>query len=410
MDALYRFMRLQNVKNLNKHAVLDLIRFTPGGISRVELAKEIGLTRAAVTSIVNDLMESNIIREAERRTSTSGRPPIILEINPDAGYVAGVDMGATHLEIMIANFGAQVVVEAETPFDISASPAICLDQANALLEELLSQANLSLPSLSAIGIGVPGPIATEAGMVIAPPIMPGWDSFPIRDSLEQRWACPVTLNNDAELGALGEWAYGAARNENNVAYIKVGTGVGAGLLINGHIYSGASGAAGEIGHITIDENGPLCKCGNYGCLEASASGIAIAISAQQAVKKGKRTELANIKPIEKITAEDVANAARRGDLIAQQIITNAGSHIGIAIASLINLLNPDMVVIGGGVAQIGDLLIEPMRDVVKARSLRATSQIVKINTALLERRSISMGAVVQALTTVLYQIADKKTR
>jgi len=353
-------------------------------------------------------MDCNVIREVESRTSTNGRPPIILATNPDAGFVAGVDMGATHLNIIIANLGAQVVVEAEKPLDISAGPLFCLDQANALLEKLLQKANLDLSSLSAIGVGVPGPISADVGMVIAPPIMPGWDGFPIRDSLVKRWGCPVTLNNDADLGALGEWAYGAARNENNLAYIKVGTGVGAGLLINGRIYSGSSGAAGEIGHTTIDEDGPLCKCGNYGCLEASASGTAIAAFAIKAIEQGQRTELANIKPIQKITAKDIANSARRGDLFSQQLLAKAGSQIGSAIASLINLLNPDMIVVGGGLAQVGDLLLEPLRDAVKSRSLQATSHNVRITTALLERRAISMGAVVRAQTTSLYRIVDKK--
>lgn len=408
LNNVFRAVPFQNVKNFNKRAVLDLIRFTPGGISRVELAKKLDLTRAAVSSIVKDLMDCDVIREVESRTSTNGRPPIILAINPDAGYVAGVDMGATHLNIVVTNLGAQVVVEAEIPFDISAGPIACINQANKLLEKLLEQANLDLSRISAIGVGVPGPISADAGMVIAPPIMPGWDGFPIRDSLINQWGCPVTLNNDADLGALGEWAYGAARNENNLAYIKVGTGVGAGLLINGRIYSGSSGAAGEIGHTTIDEDGPLCKCGNYGCLEASASGTAIASIAIKAIEQGQRTELANIKPYQKITAKDIANAASRGDLFSQQLLAKAGSQIGSAIASLINLLNPEMIVVGGGLAQVGDLLLEPLRDAVKFRSLQATSKNVRISTALLERRAISMGAVVRAQTTALYRFVDKK--
>lgn len=408
MSLYLNHFQRQNVKNFNKHAALDLIRFTPGGISRAELAQRMGLTRAAVTAIVNDLLESGTIREAESRTVSSGRPPIILEINPQRGYVAGLDMGATHLSIIIANFAAHVIDEREIPLEIARGPKACLEQANTTLRELLKQADLSLDQITAIGIGVPGPIVAEAGMVLAPPIMPGWDRFPIRKTLEEMWGCPVSLNNDAELGAVGEWAFGAGRGVRNLAYIKVGTGIGAGLLLDGHIYHGSTGSAGEIGHITIDENGARCTCGNQGCLEAIAGGRAIAEKAQEAVRNARRTQLTGVTPVERITAMDVAAAARRGDLLSQQILAQAGSHLGVAIAGLVNLFNPNMIVVGGGVAQIGDLFLEPVRRAVQKRSLPASARAVQITTALLGRRSSGMGAVVQALSSALHQIAEGK--
>jgi glucokinase-like ROK family protein len=396
----------QNVKYVNKHAALDLIRFTPGGISRVELAQRLGLTRAAVTPIVNDLIHTGLIHETESRVASGGRPPIMLSVNADRGVVAGIDMGASHLTILIANFAGQVVTEQEIPFDIAQGPETCIEQVDQLLHEILQNAGLGLQTLAAVGAGVPGPIVTEAGMVMAPPIMPGWDRFPIRNTLEKRWqSCPVSLNNDAELGALGEWAYGADRGVKHLAYIKIGTGVGAGLLINGQIHRGATGSAGEIGHMTIDENGLLCNCGNRGCLETLTGGNAIARIAQEAVRKNARTRLTEIQPVEKITAVDVANAARSGDLVAQQILVTAGDHLGIAIAGLVNLFNPNVIIVGGGVAQIGDLFLEPVRKAVQKRSLPAAAQAVRITTALLGRRSSGMGAVVQALSSALHKIA-----
>jgi glucokinase-like ROK family protein len=254
-------------------------------------------------------------------------------------------------------------------------------------------------------LGVPGPVVAEAGEVSSPPIMPGWDAFPIRSQLEQLWHVPVSLGNDAELGALGEWAYGAGRGEANLAYIKVGTGVGAGLLLDGLIYRGTTGTAGEIGHITIQENGPLCTCGNYGCLEAMAGGKAIARKAREAIEAGKRTLLSAI-PAESILAIDVAVAAQRGDLIAQQIVTEAGSHLGIAVASLVNLINPGMVVIGGGVSQLGDLLLEPIRKTVMERSLNSAAKGARITSAVLGRRASSIGAVVQAINLSLDRLVD----
>ena len=383
-----------------------MIRFTPGGISRAELARQIDLTRSTVSAIVTDYIDAGLVREAESGPATGGRRPILLEMNPQRGYVVGVDMGATHLSMVVADFLSHVVYETEAPFDVLDGPEACLKLVDQQVRQMLQQAGVSLAQVLAFGVGVPGPVLAEAGIVSAPPIMPGWDGYPIRDHLHKLWGCPVSLNNDAELGALGEWAFGAGRIKRHMAYIKVGSGVGAGLILDGRVYRGASGLAGEIGHLTIQQNGPQCSCGNYGCLEALAGGAAIARKAQEAVRAGKRTQLSNIQPVERITARDVGSAARLGDLAAQQIVADAGSYLGIAIAGVVNLTNPSMVVVGGGVAQMGDLLLEPIRHVVRDRCLRPAAQSVRITAAVLGRRSSSMGAVVQAIETALYTLTD----
>jgi glucokinase-like ROK family protein len=394
-----------NTKNANKYIILDMIRFTPGGISRAELARQMELTRAGVSTIIDDLLHEGLVREAASGpvTATGGRRPILLEINAQHGYVVGVDMGASHVGLVLTDFAARVLQEIEFPFDIRRAPAVCLQEIDAQFRRLLEQAGLTLKDIMAVGVGVPGPVVAKAGTVGTPPIMPGWDGYPIKAQLQEMWRCPVSLNNDAELGALGEWAYGAGRGERHLAYIKVGTGVGSGLLLDGHIYGGATGSAGEIGHITIRDNGPLCSCGNHGCLEAMAGGVAIARLAREAVKEGRRTQLAQIKPLEAITAKDVGDAARMGDLVAQQIVAEAGGYLGIAIADVVNLFNPSMVVVGGGVAQMGDLLLEPIRRTVQERSLRSAARAVRITATVLGRRSVSMGAVVQALGSALRQ-------
>lgn len=403
---LYRISPLQNLKSFNKHAAVDLIRFA-NGISRTDLADQMGLTRAAVSLIVNDLIESGIILEAESRSTPNGRPPIVLEINPKRGLVAAVDMGATHINLAVADFSAHILQKNSLPFDINRGPEICLREADAALRDLLASLGLDFSRLDAVGVGVPGPVVTNAGMVVSPPIMPGWDGYPIRDTLSQQWGTPVSLNNDAELGALGEWAYGAGRGEKNLAYIKVGSGIGAGLILNRQLYGGTTGSAGEIGHTTIEENGPLCTCGNHGCLEAFAGGHAIARQAKDLVRSGKRTLLANY-PLEEITAREVAEAAQRGDLPAQEIIARAGTFIGIAIAGLVNLINPSVVIIGGAVAQSGDLLTTPIRTVVRERSLRASEQSVRITTSILGKHSSLMGALVQAVNIAVHEAIEQK--
>ncbi len=406
MGLQYSSVFPYNVKNLNKRIILDMIRFTPGGISRAELARQVGLTRSAVTAIINDILESELVRETDSGPATGGRRPVLLEMNPKRGYVVGVDMGATHLALVVTNFAAHVLHEIEIPFNVNDGPEVCLRAVDQQMRELLEKVSLSFHDILAVGMGVPGPVVYDAGLVSAPPIMPGWDGYPIRTHLQTLWQIPLSLNNDAELGALGEWAFGAGRGERHLAYIKVGTGVGAGLLLDGRIYRGATGCAGEIGHMTIHDGGPRCSCGNSGCLEAMAGGRAIAQRAQEAVRSGRRTQLTTIKPTESITARDVAAAVRLGDLVAQQIVTEAGTYLGTAAASLVNLFNPNVVVIGGGVAQMGDLLLEPVRRIMHERSLPSAAQAVRVTSAVLGRRSSSMGAVVQALNIAIHRLSE----
>lgn len=406
VSTIFWSLPTANLKNLNKHAIIDLIRFTPGGISRVELARRMNLTRAAITAIIDDLLALGVVRETEGHYP-NGRKPIVLEINPARGRVIGVDMGASHINLLLTDFSARETAEMQMRMDINRGPQECLAMTDDLVRQLLAQNGLALSDIAAIGVGVPGPIVADAGMVSGPPIMPGWDGYPIREHLREVWGCPVTLNNDAELGALGEWAYGAGRGERNLAYIKVGTGVGSGLLLDGQLYSGATGSAGEIGHVTIDENGPLCTCGNRGCLEAFAGGGAIARRAAEAVKRGQRTQLAEVVSSPDFSAADVMRVARRGDLVAQRIVAEAGAHLGTAIASMVNLFNPGMVVIGGSISQIGDLLLEPIRTAVSKRSLPPASRAVRISAALLGRRSCAMGAVVQAVSVAIHRLVDE---
>lgn len=405
MNTIFWTIPTQNTRNWNRHAAIDLIRFAPGGISRVEISRQLQITRAAITEIVNDLLASGLVREVQDQHS-GGRHAITLEVNPDLGKVIGIDLGATHATLLLSDFSARVLADQEIRININDGPEKILPLLEEHILKLLDGSQTSLQEIRAVGVGVPGPVIFSDGTVGSPPIMRGWDGYPISDRFSKFFGCPVSLNNDAELGALGEWAYGAGRGESNLVYVKVGTGIGSGLLLNGQIYRGATGSAGEIGHITIEENGPLCSCGNRGCLEALAGGRAIARCACEAVMNGQRTQLSAIQPPQSIQASDVINAARSGDLTAQTIVSEAGAHLGTAIASLVNLFNPSMVVVGGRVSQIGDLFLEPVRTTVRRRSLAAASRGLRITTALLGRRSSGMGAIVQALSLALHKMMD----
>lgn len=394
------------VEKLNKDAVLDLIRTTPSGISRAEIAQLLAVSRSTVSVIVDDLIAIGLVVERGVGVSRGGRRPIVLQLNADSGRVVGVDMGATHLLVIVADLLGQVLAETETPLDIAAGPEIYLRRTFAVVDESLQTAQCSLADVCAIGVGVPGPVIADKGIVSAPPIMPGWDDFAIRQRLTDYWRKPITLDNDADLGALGEWAYGSGQGESNLVYIKIGTGIGCGILLGGKIYHGVLGTAGEIGHVTISEDGPPCTCGNYGCLEAMAGGRAIAQRAQLAIKAGQRTQLMDMNHHHEITARDVAVAAQAGDTVSQQLLSDAGRHIGSAIASLINLLNPGVVLVGGGVTNAGDFLLNPIRQAVNERTMRPSLRAARIERAGLGRCSTAMGAVSLALTTTFQNYVD----
>jgi len=311
------------VRNSNKAAIIERLRQAKAGLSRAELAETLNVSRSTVSVIVNDLLARGLVLEQGAGTSRGGRRPIVLQINRDAGRVVGIDIGASHLSAVVADLDGVVLGEMHEPLHIETGPDECLERVFVLVEAALSVAGSHMQQVLAISVGVPGPVVAKLGIVSAPPIMPGWDSFPIRQRIEARWHKPTALDNDADLGALGEWTFGVGRGEMNLAYIKVGTGIGCGLILNGQIYRGVLGTAGEIGHVTISESGPPCTCGNYGCLEAMAGGRAIAQRALLAVKAGQRTQLARLDHAGEPTARDVALAAQNGDLVSQQLLADA---------------------------------------------------------------------------------------
>ncbi len=384
------------MRDFNKALVLSLIH-QQGTISRADIAKRTNLSRSTVSNIVNELLAAHLVEESGIGQSQGGRRPILIEFNYQTGYAVGVELGATHILVIVTDLEPHTIVELEHEFDLTIGPEAGLRQVIESVRQALAQAGVSLEQVAGVGLGVPGPVSHDMGSVAFPPIMPGWHGFPLRARLEEELGVTVYLDNDANLGALGEWAHGAGQGVDNLAYIKVGTGIGCGLLIDGQIYRGQSGSAGEIGHITIDENGPPCRCGNYGCLESMAAGPAIAHRAQLAIKAGQETMLSKVKPVEEITAADVSRAASQGDPLSLQLFHETGRHIGVALAGLINLFNPKLVIIGGGVAQAGDILLEPIRRSVQSHGLRTTVENCQIVQAQLGREATALGAVTLVL-------------
>lgn len=387
------------MREMNRTLILNIIR-EEGAISRAAIARRTRLSRSTVSSIVSELLDARLVHEVGQGRSSGGRRPILLNFNDNAGYVVGVDLGATHVIILVANLRGEVVARTEADFAVSLGPEVGLPRIVQIVRQCLDQASVPIERVQGVGMGVPGPVEYAEGRVVAPPIMPGWHGVPLRDLLSQELGVPVYVDNDANLGVLSEHCHGAGQGYANLAYIKVGTGIGCGLILGGHLYRGEVGSAGEIGHVTIDENGPPCKCGSYGCLESMAGGPAIALRAQQAIRAGQLTALSAVQPVESITARDVALAAQKGDKLAQQLFAEAGKHIGVALASLANLLNPGLIIIGGGVAQAGRLLLDPIRRTLEQRALQPVAQSTRLVQSAIGRDASALGAVDLALQEV----------
>jgi glucokinase-like ROK family protein len=281
------------------------------------------------------------------------------------------DLGATSIDVAVTTLDGRILGHLDEPADIAAGPDATLDRVDELFERLRSAARALPGRLWAIGIGLPGPVEFRTGRSISPPIMPGWDGYLVRERFATRYGAPVWVDNDVNLLALGEWRSGIAVGHDNVVVIKVGTGVGAGIISDGRLHRGAQGAAGDVGHIQVGGARPVvCRCGNVGCLEALAGGAALARDGEAAAREGRSPRLAAaLGRNGTVTAEDVAVAASFGDPVALELLQAAGRQIGTMLAGVVNFFNPSLIVIGGGVARSGDALLAAIRETVYRRSL-----------------------------------------
>ncbi|GAA0380606.1 sugar kinase [Acrocarpospora corrugata] len=281
---------------------------------------------------------------------------------------AGIDIGATSVDVAVTDGELRVLGHVSEACDIRLGPAHVLDRVLALAGKLREQGLFT--QLHGAGIGIPGPVSFAEGIPVAPPLMPGWDRYPLREMITQELGCPATLDNDVNIMALGELHAGVARQVHDFLLVKIGTGIGCGIVVDGKIYRGVSGSAGDIGHIRVDELGPLCACGNAGCLEAYFGGAALAAQAQAAARSGASPYLAErLLAAGRLSAEDVAAAAAQGDPVAVQLIRDGGRRVGQVLAGLVSFFNPGLVIIAGGVARLGHLLLAEIRSVVYRRSL-----------------------------------------
>jgi glucokinase-like ROK family protein len=360
--------------------LIDLIR-KYGEFSKADLATITEYSRTKITSCIDSLLSKKVIIANNATEYSGGRRSKTFSLNGNLGLVAGLDIGATSVDLGIADFSGKLLVRYSEPASVKDGPIKILGRVCSLLEKLLLDNKLNSEKLNGIGIGVPGPVDFSEGTLVSPPIMPGWDRYPIIQTVQQWFpSANVVVDNDVNVMALGEIYQGAGKGVDNLIFVKIGTGIGAGIICEGRIYRGSRGCAGDIGHIGVNKSGPLCHCGNKGCLEAVAAGPAIAERSLVAAKEGKSPILLKIYELNGnvLHAEDVGAAAREGDALAIEVIRESGQFIGDVLAGLVNFYNPEMIVIGGGVSNLGNLLLSSIRQTVLHRSLPLSTRDLHI--------------------------------
>ena len=353
--------------NAHQARLLRLLRDN-GPVSRAELGEAVHLSRSKLAVELDRLTEIGLVEEAGLAASRGGRRSAIVRLAAGLRFL-GIDIGATSVDVAVTTGELEVLGQVSEPVDVRQGPEVVLAVVLDLVGKLRAEG--AAFEVHGAGVGVPGPVSFRDGVPVAPPIMPGWDQFPVRTVLSQHLGCPVLVDNDVNIMALGEMHGGLARTVDDLLFVKVGTGVGCGIVVDGAVYRGASGSAGDIGHIRVDDDGPVCTCGNVGCLEAYFSGAALSRDATEAARAGRSEPLAaRLAEAGVLTGADVATAAAAGDPVAVALVRDGGRRLGLSLAGLVSFFNPGMVVIGGEVAAgLGHPLLAEIRSVVYRRSL-----------------------------------------
>lgn len=363
-------------------------------ISRAELARRTSLSRSTVSAIVNDLLNTGLVKEARAGVSNGGRRPIILKFQDQSSFILGIELGATHVSCVLTDLRCGVRASWSAPAPVREEPKIALDKMTLGVRSVLEADGLKPSQVLGIGVAVPSPVDEAHPGELLPLVVPKWKGYNIATHLRENFGRPVFVDNDANLGALAELWWGVG-SPANLAYVKVATGVGAGLIINGRIFRGSGGIAGEIGHTSIDSAGPRCVCGLRGCLTTLIGTPALLQRAESELRAigSDRPPFGSI--------DELVNSALHGDPTSVALVRYAGDKLGIGIANMLNLLNPKMVVIGGGISRAGDLLLDGVRNTIRGLSLPASISNAEIRITGLNEWGIAVGAATLVLQAAL---------
>ena len=363
-------------ENVHQARLLRLLR-DDGPVSRAVLGDAVDLSRSKLAVELDRLTQMGLVESPGLAASRGGRRSAIVGLSSCLRFL-GIDIGATSVDVAVTDGELRVLDRASSAIEVRLGPDAVLAVVLDLVGKLRAEG--SAVELHGAGVGVPGPVSFRDGTPIAPPIMPGWDRFPVRDVLATHLGCPVLVDNDVNIMALGEMHRGVARTVDDFLFVKIGTGVGCGIVVDGRVYRGVSGSAGDLGHIRVDDEGPVCACGNVGCLEAYFSGAALAREAMAAARSGASGHLADrLQEVDVLTGADVSAAARAGDPVSVEIIRSGGQRLGQLLAGLVSFFNPGAVIIGGEVANgLGHPLLAEVRSVVYRRSLPLATENMPI--------------------------------
>jgi predicted NBD/HSP70 family sugar kinase len=356
--------------------------------TRAQLANASGLARSTIAARIDVLMRMGLVAPYGGGVSTGGRPPSLLALNPSARVVAGADIGATHARIALADLAGTILVEGRSDLDIALGPEHVLGWVEQQIGEMLAEQSRTVAELAAIGIGLPGPVEHDTGRAINPPIMPGWDRYDVPAHVQRAFDVPVLIDNDVNIMALGE-RHAHLADVDDLVFIKVATGIGAGIVSGGELQRGAQGTAGDLGHVAVARGAEVtCRCGNRGCLEAIAAGPALAAALRE---QGMAAD----------SGADVVRLVRGGDATAVSVVRQAGRDLGEVVATLVNLINPSVIVIGGALAEAGESLLAGIREVVYSRSLPLATEHLRVVTSQAGERAGVIGAGALAIGHVL---------
>ena len=376
-----------------------------GQVSRPDISRLTGLSKTAVTARLSSLANLGLIDEAPGGLSRGGRPPGLVQFAKDAGRLIGVDLGATSVDVAVTNLNAELLVHVSHPVDVRSGPKEVMTELESLIRAALAKVPQNHCSLKGIGVGLPGPVEFATGRPVAPPIMPGWDMFPVREYMESAFGCPIYVDNDVNIMALGERWAGIGTHADNFIFVKLGSGIGCGIVCKGEIYRGDDGAAGDIGHIAVDGNTAVCRCGQVGCLETIAGGHGLGRVAEELARSGRSAELQRRLSVgETLGAADLVLLLSKGDPDASKAVVNAGRALGHVLAGLVNFDNPSLIVIGGGVSMLGDRLMASIKEVIYHRSLPLATRRISIQQSSLGADAGVIGAAALVLEE-LYQLS-----
>lgn len=378
---------VHHIREANLSRTINLIHQT-GSLSRAEIARETGLSATTVSLLINVLLESGFVHESGTGKSSGGRPPILVAFDYSFRYLLGVDMGATHLTVVLMNLAGQVVARRYQRYDVAHDPAGTLETMLALVEAALADAGQSVATVLGMGVAVPAPLEGEHLDRPSGVILPEWDGIDLIDVLQPALSLPICVENDANAGAIAEKWWGRGTKHDNLAYIKLSTGVGSGLITGGTIYRGNGGTAGEIGHTTIDLDGPHCRCGKRGCLESYVGASTLIARVTQMRRETTPEKL----PVEPETIHEIIEAASAGDAQCRAVLEQAGSYVGVGIANLLNVLNPGLVVLGGELAAAGDFFLDAVLRSVRERAMPKAAQEAEICFSGVGHDAVAIGA------------------